>query len=354
MKQSKFYLFLSIIIVLVVALISCNKEEPRTSSAFAQTITNRTLGSYEVSNGRLKFLSREDYETTSQYLDNASQSQLDSFRNSFNVITPAKAMSEFSEAVCCEDSLSNAQMDSIETLYSSQVRITVNGDGEKEVSLLYNNSPEFMNLDGEFQIGTTIIKQIGTKLVSITKTNLVDPSTLDDSVESDTSTGVFVTDTPLFPPTGCCPSADSKETQYNDGSKKKVVANYEFTNETKFYQDPEDYRKTLVAPELVIKARGKHERRKQFIFYWWGCHKTSMSHDWEVDFDHNLCGVSSPKFVDRTGGASNICEISYTDRFFGCLVSTVPPLGVPTIEVCVNSVFQRVVGNSRVVTISCN
>jgi hypothetical protein len=354
MNQSHFFSIYGAIFILAMSFISCNTEEQRSSILQNDLVSNRTHGSYEVSNGRLKFLSIDDYQETVEFLSDASQTQLDSFRNSFSIVTPAKAMLQFSEAICCDNSISSAQMDSIESVYSTQIKIVVNGDGDKIVSLLFDANPEFMNLNGEFQIGTTIIKQIGAKLVSITKTNLVDPSALNNTVVSDASTGVFVTDTPLFPPAMCCPSSDSKETHYDDGSRKKVVANYAFLNATKFFQDPFDPRLTLVIPELQVVANGKHERRKRFVFSWWGCHKTGMSHDWEVDFDHNLVGLSSPRFIDRTRTVSNTCEINFVDHFFGSPVSTVPPLGVPSVVVCVTRVYQRVVGNSRAVTITCN
>jgi len=356
MKNFKFLIGVFFVLLSLTFFNSCSKDESLKESSVKLDVENRSnsVGSFSIVEGRVAFPTIEDYKQTVNFLNLANEAELISFRNSINIETSAKSMLEFYNNICGDIELTDAQMNELENQYASKINIFINNEGEKAVELKYKVNPEFTNLEGEYQIAGTIVKQAGTNLVSVTQPSLVNIASINASTTTNASLGIFVTATAMASPSGCCPSTDGKEFHYTQHTKKKVIAFYTLLNSTQFFQDPFDSRKTLVIPQLTVNAQGKHERKKCVVFCWWGCDNTNMSHDFYINIDHNLCGVPNPIIINRTLSKNPTCIIEYKDDFFGCAVSTVPPLGVPVIAVCVNSVKQKVVANGHTVNIICN
>lgn len=336
---------------------SCNKDDVNVKNLKSDStieLRTNTLGSYSVENGRIKFPTIEDYQQSVTYLQSATDAQLASFRNSISIETAAKAYTSFVDLVD-DENLTNAQIEAIEQQYSSKVKISINGEGDKEVYIKYAINPEITNLNGEYQVGVTVVKQAGTKLISITNPTLVNPSTVNETTSTNETNGVYVTETVLAISPPCCPTSDSKTLEYNDGKRKRVRASYQLVNTTQVYENPGDGRWKLVLPQLTVDAVGEHHRRRCFIFCWWSGSKTSMQHDWNINISHNLVGVANPIIINRTQSNGNTSEIRFTNYFNGNPISILTSLPVSYyIEVCVNSVYQRVIANNRTVTITCN
>lgn len=338
-------------------LSSCNKDDVKDiglSYNYSVELRSSSLGNYSVENGRVKFPTIEDYQQTVNYLQNATDAQLASFRTSISIETVAKAFTAFANSID-DENLTNAQVETIEQQYSSKVKISLNDEGDKEVNLKFAINPEFTNLDGEYQVGATIVKQVGTKLVSITNPSLVAPSTVNESTVTNEETGVYVTETVMASMLMCCPPSGSNTLEYNDGNRKRVRARYNLFNISQTFIDPFDERRKLVFPELLVEAVGEHQRRRCFISCWWTGNKTSMRHDWNINITHNLSGVANPIVINRTQSNGNTDKIVFTDNFLGTPISILTSLPVSAvIDVCVNSVNQRVTANNRTVTIACN
>jgi len=354
-------------------LSSCNKDDAKfnsildgsslelRSSSLGNVIHDSSLelcsglpGNYSVENGRVKFPKIKDYQQTVNYLQNASDAQLASFRASIGIETVATEFTAFANSLN-DENLTNSMVEAIEKQYSSKVKISLNNEGDKEVNLKFGINPEFTNLNGEYQVGATIVKQVGTKLISITKPSLVAPATVSETTTTNAETGVYVTETIMEHMLMCCPLSDSRTLEYNDGKRKRVRASYQLLNVSQSFIDPLDERKVLVFPELLVEAIGEHNRRHCFIFCWWSGNKTSMKHDWNINISHNLIGPANPIVINRTQSHPNTDNIIFRDRFLGNPISILTSLPVSaSISVCVNSVNQIVTANNRTVTITCN
>ena len=357
MTNSKILLAVFIGCISLFLFSSCSKEDGNITKNIEQAnveLRSNSIGSFAIQNGRVVFPTIEDFQNTVDFLDNASESQLESFRNSLSIETSAKAFISFAHSLD-DENLTNSQVEALEQQFTSKVNISLNDEGDKEVNLKFIINPEITNLDGEYQVGTTIVKQVGTKLISITNPNLVAPSTVSEITTTNAETGVYVTETVMESMLMCCPTSDSRTLEYNDGQRKRVRASYQVLNVSQSFIDPFDERRVLVLPELLVEAIGEHHRRRCFIFCWWSGNKTSMRHDWNINITHNLIGPANPIVINRTQSHPNTDKITFRDRFPGNPISILTSLPVSaSISVCVNSVNQRVTANNRTVTITCN
>ncbi|KXK21569.1 MAG: hypothetical protein LC127_18025 [Chitinophagales bacterium] len=357
MNQLKFVIYTFLSLLTLTTISSCNKDDVNVKNLKSDSsieLRTNSLGSYSVENGRIKFPTIEDYQQTVTYLQSATDAQLVSFRNTNSIETAAKAYTSFVDLVD-DENLTSTQIETIEQQYSSKVKISINGEGDKEVNIKYAINPEITNLNGEYQVGQTVIKQAGTKLISITNPTLVDPSTVNETTSTNGAIGVYVTETVLAISPPCCPTSDSKTLEYNDGKRKRVRASYVVANTTQVFNNPADGRWKLVFPQLTVDAVGEHHRRKCFVFCWWSGSKTSMQHDWNINISHSLAGVANPIIIDRTQSNGNTSEIRFTNQFNGNPISILTSFPINYgINVCVNSVYQRVIANNRTVTITCN
>ena len=303
MRSIKLFTFFLGLVALTF-IISCendalsNENLPVKPSSETRT---RSLGNYSIVHGRVKFPTINDYQLTTTYLQDASESEVISFRNSFSIETAAKAVVSLSEAMCCEIELTNEQMNAIEQQFNNKVKITLNADGDKEVELKYKVNPEFTNLNGEYQVGGTIVKQVGTKLISITKPEVTSPSSINENTTTNAESGIFVTETVVAAPLGCCPASNAKHCEY-DPKKKKLILEYRILNISQTFVNPLDERFNLILPEIFVTANGKHEKRKCFIFCWWACDKVNLKHDFEISFFHDWAsfGITNPIHIKHT------------------------------------------------------
>lgn len=337
-------------------LIACSNEDLNENNFSSPTIEtrSRSLGVYTVENGRVKFNTTEEFMNTIKYLQNATEVELNTFRNSISIETPAKSYMAFSNAID-DENLTKEELDSIEQQYASKLKITLNGEGEKEVNLKFDIDPEFINLNGEYQVGQTIIKQVGTKLVSITKPSLVAPSSVDEYTTTNEASGVYVTETVMAAPTGCCPTGAKNELNYNDGKKKKVIASYDFKNLSSVHDLYGGWK--LVFPRLQVIAEGTHKKRKCFIFCWWSDEKTSIKHDWYANFSHTVPGLHlpNPYTINSSESRLNESSILFKEELLGQSFSILTTLPISyNIGVCVHTVRQVVTANNRTVTNICN
>lgn len=357
MNRIKFFIAIIIGCAALFSFSSCNRDESKNEDKEQShsEIRTRALGSYSVQSGRVVFPTIDDYSQTVNYLTDATESELTAFRNSISIESAAKAMQSFSDATCCDIELTDAEMSNIEQQFSTKVKIDLNSDGDKEVRLKYDINPEFTNLNGEYQVGVTVVKQVGTKLISITKPNLINPNSVNESTTTDATNGLFVIETVLLSPLGCCPSSKRKDCEY-EPKKKKFIMEYNIVDNTQFFEDPFDPRFTLVIPQIVVRADGKHEKRKCFIFCWWTCDKVNLKHDFSITFTHNWTslGLSSPQNFTATATQNPQCNIRHEKIIpvtpFTTVIGFPPPLSV-----CVTDVHQKVtnLSNNKFCSFDC-
>lgn len=176
MKKIKIFIALIIFAICVVIIYSCTKDiVPESKNEGKENISLRSIGNYSVIDGRLYFPTINDYNSTIEFLSQATESEIIQWRSTLNVITVSKAYNEFLNAYDNGDTLSENELTNLESVFAGKIRITTDEFGIKEYLPKLPAFTEFVNLGGLLQVGNTIIKVTENKIIS-----LVDPSKISD------------------------------------------------------------------------------------------------------------------------------------------------------------------------------
>jgi hypothetical protein len=341
-----------------------NDEKPvsqQTNVVEAQARTN-SAGSFTIKSGRMVFATIQDFVQTRDYLSGASEARLDSFRQTVSIETSARAYAQYRSEFCCGAEPTQAQLEAWDNQFASKVAITTNSDGEKEAAPKYKAYAEFANLNGEFQVGTTLIKQAGTKLISILNPASVNLANVNEATPANPSQGIYVVETQLPAASlGCCLAANSNELKYVPSglmAERRIKAIYLILDQTIIGgQDPVNPNFVVVLPRITVAAHGFHDKKKCFAFCWWKCEKTNLKHDFSITFTHNFSGspmgIASPITFTGTKTA-NTCDNEFILNFDN-IFSQAPGLPLPSLSVCVSAVSQTVtkLSDSKKVSFRC-
>ncbi len=303
-------------IVILVLFMRCRDVEgieTRSISSKFNSVQSRggecEPGTITYADGRIKFPTFEDFKSTVDFLNCATQSEIDEWCDGLEIETAKIAMKEFFDATCCDTSITVQEYEEIEEEFENRVMLWVNGSGEKEVSLKYDLYPEFVNVNGEFQVDSTFVKIAGNNIISVTDTSLVDIKELDEETETNSELGLYVSNTEAI--TLSCPS-NHEEIDTYDGNKKRFKI---------FYEIQAGYIVTRPAgqvrfqPGITVYTRGVHQSKRSLI--WW-CSRINFDYEFEITFEHNWDSYfSSPLTFEYFHTATDKCEINANYRWNG-------------------------------------
>lgn len=354
MKIIKIFNFAIAILLFGFLFQSCSKDQDSVlDKSGINSLQKRSYspGVFSIVNGRVSFPDFDEYDQTVDFIANASPAQLDSFRNVISIETVAKAYVEF-VSLMEDDSLSEQDAVDLDVLFAGKVSVTTDEDGYKQYDLLHDMHPEIMNLAGEYEVGGSIIKQIGTKLISILPGYNVDISLLDENTESDEENGIYVHETRVDP-RSCCPTSFQDSKVYTEnGQTKRLQGEYRMLSEVTSFKLTDG---TVYRAIIFVRAIGIHERRKSFIFFkYWGNDNTCLKLEFEATVTHNWSGlgIQSP-VVFKNFVPGPRCN---TSRFEFMEARGNSPVNKPgTLNLCVESVFFKVTNttNNQFIQYSC-
>lgn len=176
MKTIKILIALIIFAIIGVVIYSCTKDiVSENKNEVKENVIFRSIGNYSVIDGRLYFPTINDYNATIEFLSQATEDEIMQWRTTLNVMTVSIAYKEFLNAYDIVDTLSETELNNLESVFAGKIRITNDENGIKEYLPKLPAFPEFVNLGGLFQVGNTIIKVTENKIIS-----LVDPSKISD------------------------------------------------------------------------------------------------------------------------------------------------------------------------------
>lgn len=235
--------------------------------------------------------------------------------------------------------MTEAQYNTYKSAYSSKINITT-ASGEDQIAPKYPILNELCNLDGEFQVGSTIVKVLNDKIVSIVDSEETDPSEVDDETVTDSTAGVYVREIYAG---GCCPLSDSETNQYqNSNPRKRLVTQYRVADVSVVTEDPFRPGFVLFIPTIQITANSKSQIRRCFLFICvWKCDNVTLAQNFDITVTHNAgsFGISNPLVVSSDMGPfTNRCKIDFLGGGSGPALS-MPWFNLPAaFTMCVDEV----------------
>ena len=338
----------------------CTREQivapikPETNSE----ITVRTClpGSYSVSNGRIVFSDRDDYQDMLDFLECASVSDIEDWSDDFTLETAGKSYRDFWDAVS-DPNLTESGYGSLKTSYQNKVKFTTNSDGDDEFAPKFQVFEELCNLNGEFQVENTVFKVTEDKFISIIDTTVTSPSSVNNSTTTDSTAGVFVRNLSVSSG-GCCPSVDQEINVYQTTPpRRRLRTEYRVLDVSEVYEDyfsPGNY---LFVPILTALADSRHQVRRCFIFICtWNCERVSLYHEIDIEFSHDAdnWGITDPcTYADSDGPLSNTCRMPRMQQFFGGTAYSLHAVRIPNIfQTCVTDVELTCINSSQTTPVS--
>jgi hypothetical protein len=267
------FVFTKLILILVIFLASCNKNDNVPLNTLSNNLTEAPClpGQIEVVNGMLKFPTRQDFFTTLNFLNCASNEQVEQWRNSFNLMTAQKAFVEFSNSTCIDEEfeITEAQLSQIIQSYNGKIReVTIDGNSHFEpLFRIYN---EFANLDGVFMAENSIMKVTSNELIIVTDGDF---NKLSSNIVSSEHKFVIQMDVGICPGMSC-PADLFRIKEYVSGSFRMVNI-YNFDIQGGIFEShlaPNFYDLSLV---VNMKIEGWSQRKSWFK---WLCSSKSRLH----------------------------------------------------------------------------
>jgi len=262
--------------------------EPRTCSP----------GDLIVYHGRSAFDSNADYVQTIEFLRCADSIDIADWSDELGITTVGKAYRSFESQL--NENLSSGQFSSLMESFDGKVIFSENED-TIEYAPLFPILTEICNLNGEFQVGSAIIKLTENKIISITDPETINPTSVDDETVTDTTDGVFVYDLRAsVEGGGCCPSYNSHETQWGHGPRKRLWVDYEFFDASVLSKAQNgQYYMTVI---ILLNFDSKSEKRVGFWpFYSWVPNNGYCDLSMDMTFSHNYSSfLDSPLYPDWT------------------------------------------------------
>lgn len=300
------------------------------------------VGTYSVDDNRLVFDSIQEYLLTLEYLSCASTEEIIEWSEGFNVETVAKAYREFLE-LSSDEELSESEYEDLMLEFEDKVVFEYIGD-TVDISPLHPVLEEILNLDGEFQVGTTVVKVTENKFINITNTVAVDPATVNDQTVTDTTDGLFVVTLRSPPDCFVCPSEDEATLNYGTNPKKRITGEYSIYTMNLINPILGVPIRYFVQPIVEVRGTGMSQKRKCFLFFChWTCNVVSQDIEFNIEFTHNYTtpwGVTSPIiFSDAKEGTT--CALRATHRELGTLQIVPHAKDLPgTLTSCVSIVDE--------------
>lgn len=344
--KSQNYLICVVSLFLIFTFVSCLKEDVKQIDTFSTTtkVNTRSLGNFSIINGRVAFPTLQDYRNTTEYLLNATEQQLVSFSNSLSINTPAKEYASFMQALSGLDDADANTANSILNQFKDKVKIELGEAGDTTILPLYQVYPAITNMNGEYQVEGTVVKQIGSKLVSITDPTLVDPQSLNNDVATKEELGLFVIETKMAAGPICCPNSNKKENHYASG--KKLIIKYGLDNVSIVMGTQNLPGTRTVFHELFLGAQGMNQK-KTWIFFWKD-DPILFFHSFKLDFTANFF---SDDLSFHGLKVENDGKVTFSKRFFGDAITFTKTL--PALGLCIKNVQQVVTIPNQSLTSFC-
>lgn len=357
-------IIMTMIILLFPILFYRCSEDSGLSSEDSPTVTNRTCeaGSYSIDNGRIVFDDSTEFQQTLEFLSCASVNDIEEWADEIEIETAGKAYREIVDLLY-DDELSDLEFSGYLEEYEDKVSVTqVYEDGTTSYNIqpLFPYLSEIFNLDGEFQIDTSVYKLAGNNFVSIVSPTLVPPSSVDDETETDTINKVFAHPFVVtVAQGGCCPVNDVETHHYGSNPRKRLRVDY-YVVDLNIVQPVSINGLYIIRAGIGIDVKAKSQKRRGFIITWWRCHNANLSFEFDMTILHNLSnwGIANPVEFTMSRNASSICEIHQGDGRFGFSFIGFANQAPPPLSVCVDEVFEQLINTSETsaptVTIDCN
>jgi hypothetical protein len=332
-----------IFLLLLFPLVQCSNDLAKQPNDL-DTITSRTEcepGSYSIVHGRIVFEDVAAYIQTLYFLDCASESAIDDWSREFELETAGKAYRDF-YALVCDDELDGEEFGNLKDEYEGKLSFTT-VSSVVEFKPIVDELEEFCNLDGEFQVGETVIKIVGNKIINITDPETIDPSTVDDQTTTDTTDGVFVYNLYASVSFGCCPADDDAVNNWASNPVRRLKEEYKVTNLTEI----EDLHNGSWAVTPLVRATATAKSQKRagvWPVYWWNCNSQTLSHNFTISFTHNIYSPftfpSPAYFTVGQGPSGPRCDWKVT-KYFGGNTETVYARHRPAdLFICITVVSQ--------------
>ena len=185
-------------------------------------------GEYNIENGVLKFLNREEFLQTLDFLECADGATVKNWRYNIPIITALEVYENFMGNFCSSDSLSNETLDSLILEYDGEVNIEWSSENEIEVTPKYYSYSIFRNMDGYFMIGDQIEAEVGNTRISVFNGDWQNLNQLTSNSGFSQDTTLYQGDStlvvyPRWPDFGdiCCDNFNEGQQIYNFNEDKK-------------------------------------------------------------------------------------------------------------------------------------
>jgi len=310
-------LFLSIFCALFLTIISCSEESDinldketivQNESEELSIRANNRPGNFRITDGRMSFPNQAEYDKTTRFLSTATKTQLDRFDRSVSINTVAKEYKNWQNWFKTQSEETNYSKEAILGMWTGKVKFVPergeNNNIEYDVRPLVPAYTNIVNLDGEFQVGPTIVKQAGDAFINITDPSAVDLSSIDENTTTDPSLGVFVNqevtsrDAPNGPDgTECISSCPRKKTEtHKYQSRRRLKISYEIKNTTDAVPAAGGF--TRFFPQVLVTEEGIRQRRKWVFF--WGAHEDDNIYlNLDNEFNYHFDKYDAPNTPDR-------------------------------------------------------
>lgn len=333
---------LKMLLMLFISLIffKCSQDTDKIVKNLPVTRRVCEPGNFTFDDGKIVFEDNEAYTQTVEFFSCASQEDLEDWDSELEIMTPGKALREFMAEL--NAGLTDEQYRDLLEEYDGIIKVTYSpSDSSDSFTSLYPALNDICNLDGEFQIDDAIIKIVGDKIISITKPGIVDPSSVDEITETDTSDGVFVYNIlGLVASPACCPASNSNTNYYDNLPRKRLITEYQINNLTTITSLPNG--KFDITPLIEVKSTYIGQKRTGvWPFRRWSTNYTNMNASSDVILTHNLPILPSPiefGYVDQS--LSGPAEITTTVSTFQSVFAKFRP---GQLIVCLTMIDQELV-----------
>lgn len=296
-------------------LTSCSKDES-TPNSIQSEITVRTCapGSFTYSSGRIVFDSLNAFLKTFEYINCVSSDDVADWSDGLTIKTVARAEREYRNLICDDNLTYNDYLD-YKTEYSDYLTFYTDGNGDDEYTPKYKVYKEFINEDGEFQIGNTVIKVLNNHVASIVDPITTPPSTVTDATVSDSVDGVFMVPFALSLNPPCCPTYDSEVNVYANNPRKRLKVEYRVAETSIVVENYKDEKSWLYVPSIEYEAESRHHRRRTFaLIGYWACEYANLKQDFSIEITtQGLYGLPSTISDSDSRGPDFVC----LQRFHG-------------------------------------
>ncbi len=344
MNKIKFLLAAVVVVIFSMGIFSCVKEDTsvNTHTVLTESRTS-TIGLVSTEDGMVKFNSLEHFQNIIDQLENSNIDMKENWLNSLSVNTAYKEYNTFLNQM--ESLGENATLLEINTVEQNNIgkfKTVIYDDYGKLYQPKFKVFSEFANTSGYFKIGTSVIKVTDSKVITITKPELIsDLSTITDNTPTNIEIGVLpvnILETRTL--TCSCPNPSTGEFKLNFGTfgRRFIMSHSANIAGVSVTTTGGAIRTSFI---ISLTANTKHQQKK--LVGWWD-QAINSTHTFRAN--GTFQGIS-PSTAMGTWNLPTVTQI-LTDKVnnnisrSSNLIGSFPFSSSPAAEICIESARQRV------------